>query len=88
LNEDSDPFELVVASFAGALANSRKLQARAGSVAPVLIAIPTTTGGKEWRDLVDRLNASDPERGWGRMLWNGVEYVAYKGEFPGAIWLD
>lgn len=72
------------ALMAEVLANSRKLQARSALPdMPVLIAIPVTTAGEAWRELIDRLNAVDPEGGWGRLTINGVEMIATKGTFPG-----
>jgi|GEM_PF-6119510 len=82
-------FDILIDSFAYALAMNRKLQARYASDAPVIQAIPSTSAGQEWRALIDRLNAIDPDGGWGRLKIGSVEFVAVKGtsEIPGSQWL-
>jgi hypothetical protein len=76
---DRKDFDAWVDSLAHALAMSRKLQARIAADAPVIHAIPTTSAGQGWRQLTDRLNAVDPEGGWGRMKIGDIEFVAVKG---------
>ena len=85
---DERDFDLWAAGLAHALAMSRKLQARYVEDAPIIHAIPATTSGEQWRELIDRLNKIDPDGGWGRMKIGEVEFVAVKGttEIPGAIW--
>jgi hypothetical protein len=81
-------FDLWADSLAHALALSRKLQARIAPEEGVIHAIPSTSGGKGWRELIDRLNAIDPDGGWGRMKIGEVEFVAVKGTsvVPGGVW--
>ncbi len=72
------------ALMAEVLGNSRKLQTRyAVPEAPPFVAIPVTSAGEAWRELIERLNEVDPEGGWGRLTINGVEMIATKGTFPG-----
>lgn len=86
MSEDAE-FDAYVAVLADAVAMSRALQARGGSSEPLMFAVPKTTAGAQWRDLIDRLNSIDPEGGWGRLSLNGVEMIATKGEFPGGVWV-
>ena len=85
---DQADFDVWADSLALALAMSRKLQARIAPDAPVIYAVPLTSAGQEWRALIDRLNAIDPDGGWGRVKIGDVEFVAVKGtsEIPGASW--
>jgi len=72
------------AMLASVLASSRKLQARyALPEAPPFVAIARTSAGEAWRELINMLNAVDPEGGWGRLTIKGVEMIATKGTFPG-----
>ena len=48
-----------------------------------------TTETKDSDVRLDRLNAIDPDGGWGRLKIGSVEFVAVKGtsEIPGSQWL-
>ncbi|WP_137897103.1 hypothetical protein [Sphingomonas sp. 2SG] len=85
---DEADFDAWADGLAHALAMSRKLQARCAPDAPVIHAVPSSSAGQQWRALIDRLNAIDPQGGWGRMKIGDVEFVAVRGtsEVPGASW--
>lgn len=80
---DDAEFDAYVAMLADIVAMSRKLQARGGPSEPLMFSIPKTTAAAQWREMIARLNAIDPEGGWGRLQISGVEMVATKGDFPG-----
>jgi hypothetical protein len=89
MDMDNRDFELWADALAHALGSSRKLQARYCGSETVIHAVPSTTSGEEWRKLIERLNAIDPDGGWGRLRIGQVEFVAVKGttEIPGAVWV-